>query len=115
MIRELLNLTRKKISKYLLMIIIFCTVFTLLQLKPSTDYNDFYNTYSSQLEIFKDEGSFLLIPVSNEGDYIYYQLKYLVNRQETIDVNIDMLKRKINSSLFRDDLKQLNKELLFEI
>ena len=114
MIKELFVLTRKKIFKYLILLIIFCLGLSLTQLKPSSDYDNFYDAYSNQLELFDKDESYQLIPVSNEGEYIYYQLKYLVNRRNKIIMNVDMLERKIESSLFKDDLDELKLELTFE-
>lgn len=113
MIKEISVLFKKKICKYLILLIVLSLGFSFSHLKTSTVYDNFYNTHYNQLESFK-QPLYALVPECEENYYLITHINYLINRKDAYAFNIDMLEKKINSSLFKDDIDKLRHELSFE-
>lgn len=113
MIKEISVLFKKKICKYLILLIVLSFGLSFSHLKTSTVYDNFYNTHYNQLESFK-QPLYALVPECEENNYLITHINYLINRKDAYAFNIDMLEKKMNSSLFKDDIDKLSHELSFE-
>lgn len=115
MIKEFFVLSRKKIFKYLLILIVLCVGITSKPIQTSSEYDNFYNKYSNKLEFFETNGVYRFTPECKERDYLIGHIVYLTGRHDNIASKVEMLEKQLNSSLFVDDSDKLNNELTYQI
>lgn len=114
MIKELFVLSRKKTFICLILLIVLCIGISLKPINTSIAYDNFYKIYSNKLELLESDSLWTFLPECKEREYLANQISYLIERDEEITTNIEMLEKKINSTLFKDDLDTLNQELKYE-
>ena len=114
MIKELFVLTRKKIFKYLIILIILCVGISLKPINISSEYDNFYNKYSNNLDLIDKENIWAFLPECEEREYLHNQIEYLIQRTEEIQLYVDMAEKKANSSLFKDDVNKIKHELAYQ-
>ena len=61
MIKELFVLSRKKIFKYLLVLIVLCVGIISKPINTSSEYDNFYNKYSNHLNLIDKENIYMII------------------------------------------------------
>ena len=114
MIKELFVLSRKKIFKYLLVLIVLCVGIISKPINTSSEYDNFYNKYSNHLNLIDKENIWPFLPECEEREYLYDHIKYLNQRHDEIQVYVDMAEKKANSSLFKDDVNKIKQELSYQ-
>lgn len=114
MIKELFVLSKKKIFKYIILLIILCIGISLKPTHTSSEYDNFYKNYLNQLEVLEANGIWRLLPQCEEIYYLHDQIEYLIERHDIVQIYVDMAEKKANSSLFKGDSSKYQHELAYQ-